>query len=121
MSHPIRFRAGDPIRYSTSYTSEAEDNALVPASFGTTHAIDRSIILGGQALAEAFAAHKGTGISYFWSEKELDHGDKAELLVGAIRGVKKIRFNVDVNGDGSEMQYTDHGVITVDTVVKLQG
>ena len=122
MSHAIRFRAGDPIRYSTSYNSEAEDNALVPATFGTTHAIDRSIILGGQALAEAFAAHKGTGISYFWSEKaDLDHGDKAELLVGAIRGVKKIRFNVDVNGDGSDMQYTDHGVITVDTVVKLQG
>ncbi len=120
MSHAIRFNPGDPIRYSTSYTSESEANALVPA-LGAGYAVDRSIILGGQALAEAFAAHKGTGVSYFWSEKELDHGDKAELLVGAIRGVKKIRFNVDVNGDGSEFQYTDHGIVTVDTVVKLQG
>jgi hypothetical protein len=88
MSHAIRFNPGDPIRYSTSFTSEAEDNALVPA-LGAGYAVDRSIILGGQALAEAFAAHKGTGISYFWSEKELDHDDKAELLVGTIRGIKK--------------------------------
>ena len=75
-----------------------------------------------KALAEAFAAHKTSGVPYFWSEKgDLDHGDKAELLIGAIRGVKKIRFDVDVDGDGSNMQYTDHGVIAVDTVVKIQG
>lgn len=120
MSHAIRFNSGDAMRYSVDYTSENEASAVVPA-LGAGFAVDRSIILGGQALAEAFAAHKGTGVSYFWSEKELDHGDKAELLVGAIRGVKKIRFNVDVNGDGSEFQYTDHGIVTVDTVVKLQG
>lgn len=122
MSHAIRFFAGNAIKYATSYTSEAEASAIVPASFGKTHAVDRSIILGGQALAEAFAAHKTSGVPYFWSEKaDLDHGDKAELLVGAIRGVKKIRFDVDVDGDGSNMQYTDHGVIAVDTVVKIQG
>lgn len=122
MSHAIRFFKGNPIKYATSYTSEAEASALVPDSFGTTHAVDRSIILGGQALAEAFGAHKGSGVPYFWSEKgDLDHGDKAELLVGTIRGVKKIRFNVDVDGDKSNMQYTDHGVITVDTAVKIKG
>ena len=68
---------------------------LVPASFSTTHAIDRSIILGGQAVAEALASSDKSGIPFFWSEKELDHGDKAELLICAIRGVSKVRFEVD--------------------------
>ena len=53
MPKPIRFYAGDEIRYCAAYDSEQESVAYVPASFGTTHAVDRSVILGGQALAEA--------------------------------------------------------------------
>ena len=118
MPKPIRFYAGDTIKYCASHTSEAESNALVPASFSTTHAIDRSIILGGQAIAEALAASDKSGIPFFWSEKELDHGDKAELLIGAIRGVSKVRFEVDT-GEGKEI--TDYGVTVVDTAVPIIG
>ena len=118
MPKPIRFYAGDTIKYCASHTSEAESSALVPASFSTTHAIDRSIILGGQAIAEALAASDKSGIPFFWSEKELDHGDKAELLIGAIRGVSKVRFEVDT-GEGK--QITDYGVTVVDTAVPIIG
>ena len=118
MPKPIRFYAGDAIKYCASHTSEAESSALVPASFSTTHAIDRSIILGGQAIAEALAASDKSGIPFFWSEKELDHGDKAELLIGAIRGVSKVRFEVDT-GEGKEI--TDYGVTVVDTAVPIIG
>lgn len=118
MPKPIRFYAGDTIKYCASHTSEAESSALVPASFSTTHAIDRSIILGGQAIAEALAASDKSGIPFFWSEKELDHGDKAELLIGAIRGVSKVRFEVDT-GEGKEI--TDYGVTVVDTAVPIIG
>ena len=119
MSKPIRFYAGDAIKYCNSYTSEAETSAIVPASFGDNFAIDRSLILGGQAVAEAMASAGGkSGIPFFWSEKELDHGDKWELLIGAIRGVSKIRFDVD-RGDGN--QFTDYGVIAVDTAVPIIG
>ena len=118
MPKPIRFYAGDTIKYCASHTSEAESSALVPASFSTTHAIDRSIILGGQAIAEALAASDKSGIPFFWSEKELDHGDKAELLIGAIRGVSKIRFEVDT-GEGKEI--TDYSVTVVDTAVPIIG
>ncbi|TEU23369.1 DUF4043 family protein [Alkanindiges illinoisensis] len=114
MPRPIRFYAGNTMKYCASYSSEAESSVLVPASFGTQFAIDRSVILGGQALAEAFASARQSGIPFFWSEKELDHGDKAELLIGAIRGVSKIRFEVD-GGNGKE--FTDYGVTVVDTVV----
>lgn len=118
MPKPIRFYAGDTIKYCASHTSETESSALVPASFSTTHAIDRSIILGGQAIAEALAASDKSGIPFFWSEKELDHGDKAELLIGAIRGVSKVRFEVDT-GEGKEI--TDYGVTVVDTAVPIIG
>jgi len=118
MPRPIRFYAGDDMQYCTSYTSEAEDTAKVPAVFGENFAVDRSLILGGQAIAEAMAAHKGSGLPHFWSEKELDHGDKVELLVGAIRGVSKIRFDVDT-GNGQE--FTDYGITVVDTAVNSFG
>ena len=91
---------------------------LVPASFSTTHAIDRSIILGGQAVAEALASSEKSKIPFFWSEKELDHGDKIELLIGAIRGVSKIRFEVNT---GSGKEFTDYGVTVVDTAVPTIG
>lgn len=114
----VRFYAGDKIRYCASSTSEVESEVIVPGSFGTTHAIDRAILLGGQAVAEAFAASDKAKIPFFWSEKELDHGDKIELLLGMIRGVSKIRFDID-HGDGSE--FTDYGVTIIDTAVPIIG
>lgn len=118
MPRPIRFYAGNTVRYCASLSSENESTCTVPASFGTTHAIDRSIILGGQAVAQALASSRKSGIPFFWSEKELDHDDKAELLIGAIRGVSKIRFEVDT-GVGKEI--TDYGVTVVDTAVPIIG
>ena len=118
MPRPIRFYAGDTIQYCASYDSEIETPATVPASFGNTFAVDRSIILGGQALAEALAASEHSGVPFFWSEKELDHGDKWELLIGTIHGMSKIRFDVDT---GIRREFTDYGVVTVDTAVPIFG
>lgn len=121
MPKPIRFYSGDSLRWCASYTSETETSTdLVPAAFAASgHAVDRAILLGGQALAEAWGKHVKTGNPYFWSEKELDHGDKLEVLVGAINGRSKIRFAID-HGDGQK-QITDYGVMVIDTVVKLAG
>lgn len=117
MPKPIRFYAGNAINWCASTTSSAETTTdLAPASLSTTHAIDRAILLGGQALAEAWGKHRKTGNPFFWSEKELDHDDKLELLVGAVNGRSKVRFEVD---HGNEKQITDHGIIAIDTVVKL--
>jgi len=118
MPKPIRFYAGDTIKYCAAYDSEAESSCTVPASFGTTFAIDRAILLGGQAVAEALAAHKDSSLPFFWSEKDLDHGDKVELLLGAIRGVSKVRYEID-HGDGT--QVTDYGVTVIDTAVPIIG
>lgn len=118
MPKPIRFYAGDTIKYCAAYDSEAESSAVVPDTFTDKFAVDRALLIGGQAVAEALAAHKKSSIPFFWSEKELDHGDKVELLLGAIRGVSKIRFEVDT-GEGNEI--TDYGVTAIDTAVPIIG
>ena len=119
MPKPIRFYAGDTIKYSANYKDETESSCVVPASFGTAFAVDRAILLGGQAVGEALASSDKSAIPFFWSEKELDHGDKVELLIGAIRGVSKIRFEVDAGDDGK--QITDYGVTAIDTAVPIIG
>lgn len=116
MPRPIRFYAGDIIRYSQDYTSQTELTCTVPTSFSTTHAVDRAILLGGQAVAEALAASEHSGMPFFWSEEVDDHGDKKEVLIGAIRGASKIRYEID-HGDGK--QYTDYGVTVIDTAVPI--
>lgn len=116
MPKPIRFYAGDVIKYCAASDTEVESSCVVPASFGTTFAVDRAILLGGQAVAEALAASDKSGIPFFWSELMLDHGDKCELMLGLIRGVSKIRFLVDQGGIG---QFTDYGVTVIDTAVPI--
>jgi N4-gp56 family major capsid protein len=118
MPKPIRFYAGDVIKYSADPTTEVESTCVVPAAFGTTFAVDRAILLGGQAVAQALASSEHSGMPFFWSEKEFDHGDKWELLLGVIRGVSKIRYSVDY---GPGKQFTDYGVTAIDTAVPIIG
>jgi N4-gp56 family major capsid protein len=119
MPKPIRFYAGDTINYCASYTTEVETGITVDDAFNTTYAVDRAILLGGQAVAEAFGKHRKTSAPYYWSEKELDHGDKLEVLVAAINGRSKIRFQIDHGSLGQ--QITDFGVMVFDTAVKIAG
>jgi len=119
MPKPIRFYAGDALNWCASKLTETETTTdLVPAAFGTGFAVDRALLLGGQALAEAFGKARQTGNPYFWSEKELDHGDKLEVLIGSVGGKSKTRFLIN---HGDSEQYTDYGVIAIDTAVKIAG
>ena len=119
MPKPIRFYSGDTIMYCAANDTETETACTVPAAFGTTHAVDRALLLGGQALAQAFASSKHGGMPFFWKEKGWDHDDKMELLIGAIQGLAKVRWLVN-QGNGDK-HYTDHGVIAIDTAVPIIG
>lgn len=117
MPKPIRFYAGNALNWCPSKTSKTETTTdLVPAAFGTGYAVDRALLLGGQALAQAYGKFRQSQGSYFFSEKELDHGDKLEILLGMIGGTSKIQFLID-HGDAKE--YTDFGVMAVDTAVAI--
>lgn len=114
---PVRFYAGDTIRYCASHTAETESTCKVPAAFSTTHAVDRAILLGGQSLMQAFAASGLSGMPFFWNEETFDHKDKRELMIGVVQGLQKIRFAVD-QGNGTK-HWTDIGAMAIDTAVKL--
>ena len=119
MPKPIRFYAGDEIKYCGASDSEVESSTTVPASFTDKFAVDRNILLGGQALAKAYAKSRHSGWPYFWKEAPSDFDDKLEIMIGTIIGASKIRFAVDV-GDG-RTEYTDHGAAVVDAVVPIIG
>ena len=115
MPKPIRFYPGDSLRYCASATSETETSTdRIPTANWTGYAVDRAILLGGQALCEAYGKARQTGNPYFWSEKELDHGDKLEVLIGMVNGKSKTRFLID---HGTQKEYTDFGVMAIDTAV----
>jgi N4-gp56 family major capsid protein len=116
MPKPIRFYAGDAYKYCATITSATESSLVIPSSFSTTHAVDRAILLGGQAIAEAWGT-SDSGAPFFWSEEKLDHGNQTEICIGSIGGQSKIRFTVDYGDSG--MQPTDHGVICIDTAVRI--
>lgn len=119
MPKPIRFYSGDSLRWCPSTTSNAETSTdLVPAAFaGAGFAVDRALLLGGQALAQAYGKFRQSQGSYFFSEKELDHGDKLEILLGMIGGTSKVQFLIDHGG--AQKEYTDFGVMAIDTAVAI--
>lgn len=118
MSRPIRFYPGDPMEYIDPADGSIK-SAIVPAGLGANLAIDRGILLGGQAIAEAFGSAEHSGIPFFWNEELLDHKNAKEVAIGTIRGVSKIRY--DVNTAPGVFEDTDYGIAVVDSVVSVMG
>ncbi len=127
MPKPIRFFTGNPIQYCASATAETESTYTVPGGFGTGYAVDRALLLGAQALGQALGKAKlinkageesADGVPMFYSEEIMDHGARPEILVGLVNGMSKIRFLMDM---GDQKEFTDFGVVAIDTAVTLQG
>ena len=72
------------------------------ASSTTTAA--RALFLGAQAGIMAWGGQEGGVGRYSWDEKALDAGNQTQIVVGAIFGVKKARYNSK-----------DYSVVAVDT------
>lgn len=118
MPYPIRFYSGDTIKYCASSTSTTESSATVPAALGAAgYCVDRAILLGGQALAQAMAKHGFTGAPIFFNEEWGDHKNTIEYSVAMVDGVSKVRFSV--KQPGGETVIVDHGVTVIDTAVKM--
>lgn len=119
MSRPIRFTGGNAVKYwptASRYTADLAESSMTSLTVTSGTNVDRALLLGGQALAEAYGKTRQTGNPYFWSEKELDHGNTMEVAIGMIGGKSKVRFRMD-HGSGAED--TDFGVIAVDTYVNV--
>lgn len=110
----VRFTNGSTLKYCAAYDTETESSHTVACGAG--YAIDRAILVGAQALHVGFGGNTtGTG-SFFWEEEKSDFGNRREVVVGMMAGCQKTRFKVDHGGTLGK-QYTDLGVMTIDTLV----
>ena len=103
MGRPIRFKASSGVREYNASGSIVTQNAAV--------ATDRAVILGGQALAEAWgnARPNGEDAPSRWVEEWTDHRNALEVSGSLVGGYAKIRFKL------SDDEVTDFGVMTLDT------
>ncbi|MGL4507510.1 MAG: DUF4043 family protein [Aeromonas sobria] len=106
---PVRFNQGSRVKVCGA---NSVDGVEVDKVAGTS--IDRAILLGGQALANAFGSGE-QGSSFGMFEEKTDHGNATELSIRWVSGLQKIRFK-QKNGN-----LQDHGCMALDTAVSLAG
>ncbi|HDL6510110.1 TPA: N4-gp56 family major capsid protein [Yersinia enterocolitica] len=108
----VRKYGGTPIRFNSGSTVKVSNNDLTATTkdITTSTLIDRAMLLGGQALANAYGVGEGGGF-FGYHEEKVDHGNGTEVSIRWINGLKKIRFQ---QKDG---RVNDHGVIVVDSAV----
>ncbi|WP_263422624.1 phage capsid family protein [Vibrio penaeicida] len=68
------------------------------------------MLIGGQAVATAWGKTQH-GSQFSIHEEKVDAGNRTEITIGWMNGLKKIRF-ADKQG-----RVNDHGVIALDTAV----
>ncbi|EJP5182652.1 N4-gp56 family major capsid protein [Salmonella enterica] len=109
----VRKYAGIPIRFYTGSKVQVSNNDLAATTqqIEVKTNIDRAMLLGAQALANAYGQRNGGHFNLV--QKKTDMDNRTEIAIDWINGLKKIRFE-DKTG---RMQ--DHGVIAVDTAVRL--
>lgn len=109
----VRKYAGMPIRFYTGSKVQVSNNDLAATTqqIEVKTNIDRAMLLGAQALANAYGQRNGGHFNLV--QKKTDMDNRTEIAIDWINGLKKIRFE-DKTG---RMQ--DHGVIAVDTAVRL--
>lgn len=109
----VRKYAGMPIRFYTGSRVWISNNNLAATTqqIEVKTNIDRAMLLGAQALANAYGQKDGGHFNLV--QKKTDMDNRTEIAINWINGLKKIRFE-DKTG---RMQ--DHCVIAVDTAVRL--
>ena len=110
MPYVIGWQTGDTIKYCAG-DDLTETSGTVPA-LGAANgggAVHRGLIVGGQAIGEAYGAHDETGGHAFWNEERTDHGNRREISTGMVMGIAKITFQDE------EDRWNDHGVMAFDT------
>ena len=106
---PIRFNQGSTVKVCAANSATGVE---VDKVAGTT--IDRAVLLGGQALANAFGSGEQGG-SFGMHEEKTDHGNSTEISISWVSGLQKIRFK-QRNGN-----IQDHGCMVLDTAVSAVG
>ncbi|MBJ9306964.1 N4-gp56 family major capsid protein [Citrobacter freundii] len=101
---PVRFNAGSNVTVCNN------DKDATTKIVTTTTMVDRAVLLGGQAIANAYGSGEW-GSPFQQHTEKVDHGNTTETSIRWINGLKKIRFR------GKDGYVQDFGTICVDTAV----
>ena len=85
----------------------------LPPGITAGFAVDRAILLGAQALGNAYGKNKGSDYHFDWLENFYNFGRALEVGGDCMGGKAKLRFNLG----GTHVK--DHGVMVFDSVVSL--
>jgi N4-gp56 family major capsid protein len=101
--------------YNTSANTGGEETgtATVPSIAG--YVMERSLLLGAQALANVYGRNQTTDYYYGWLERWYNFERNLEIAAEIMGGKSKLRFSPP-DEDGTPIA-TDHGVIALDFVV----
>ena len=102
---PIRFNQGSTVKVCAANSTTGMEVDKVAGTL-----IDRAVLLGGQALANAFGSGEQGG-SFGMHEEKTDHDNSTEISIRWVSGLQKIRFK-QRNGN-----IQDHGCMVLDTAV----
>lgn len=119
ITRAIRFLPGEVTKHVTSgnAATATETNVTVNAGLTAGYGVERCILLGAQALANAYGKDSKSGTHYSWAEKLHNFEREPEFAVFGVEGTSKVRFNVP-DATGAKIP-TDHGVIVLDVAAKL--
>lgn len=109
----VRKYAGMPVRFYSGSKVQVSNNDLAATTkqIEVKTNIDRAMLLGAQALVNAYGQVNGGHFNL--TREKVDAGNRTEITIDWMNGLKKIRF-ADKNG-----KVNDHGVIAVDTAVRI--
>lgn len=105
---PVRFNPGDVVQISTNTKDATTTDAVIPT--GVT--VDRAILLGGQAMANAYGK-TSSGAQFKMHTEKVDHGNGRETSIAWMNGVAKVRF------EEKSGRINDYGVAALDTAVTI--
>lgn len=103
--YAVRFDTGASVVIDTG---GGDGGTYTESTVTAAQPIDRSLILGSQALAKVYGKMSKSDYFYDWSEKEEDHGNALEIVIAMMNGNAKVRFKID----GVD---TDHGIAVIDS------
>jgi N4-gp56 family major capsid protein len=119
ISRAVRFLPSDYAKIITSANAATATETAQQVNTGLTsgYGVERCIVLGAQALANAYGKDSASGTHYSWAEKLHNFEREPEFAVFGVEGATKVRFNVP-DSTGAKIP-TDHGTLVVDVAVKL--
>ncbi|MBO9492231.1 N4-gp56 family major capsid protein [Endozoicomonas sp. G2_1] len=107
MNRRVRWNAGDNVDVA------ANDKAGTVSQQTAAVPVERSILVGAQAVASAYGKTKQSNGRQFNINKEMvDHDNACETSINWVQGLKKLSF------EDSLGYRRDHGILTLDTAVK---